>query len=65
MYYPPQFKSVTPFTRTGHALDTEVNTDCSSDTSVYNSWPHVAAAAEMGCGTFIRVGGRGGGGRQT
>jgi len=45
LYYPPQFKSVTPFMRTGHALDTEVHIDCSSDTSAHNSWPHVAPAA--------------------
>jgi len=54
---------VTPFMRPGHALDTEVGINCSSDISVYNSWPHVAPAAYTGCGIFVRGGdreGRGG-----
>jgi len=34
LYYPPQFKSVTPFMRTGHTSDNEVVIDCSSDTSL-------------------------------
>jgi len=58
LYYPPQFKSLTPFMRTRHALNTEEGIKCRSDTSVRNSWPHVAPAAYMSCGIFIR-GGRG------
>jgi hypothetical protein len=59
VYYPPQFKSVMPFMRTGHALDTEENVDFSSDTTVHNSLPHVAPASQMGCAIIIRDGGGG------
>lgn len=39
VYYPAQFKSMTPFMRTGHALDTEENIfKLSHSCCVYINW---------------------------